>query len=134
MTKWIDNIDSPVVWAVMVENDGQLQMCRAGSHPMIYVSGAMARAQIRRLKKRRLRAAFEDCLLHCRFRNFKLEGLMLQTRIYPVTGFHVDVQESYDEVKKLLAEPERDEFVTLTLSGGEPVSFQRSKIVYFAKY
>ena len=25
---------------------------------------------------------------------------MLQTRIYPVTGFHVDVQESYDEVKK----------------------------------
>lgn len=50
MTKWIDNIDSPVVWAVMVEKDGQLQMCRAGSHPMIYVSGAMARAQMRRLK------------------------------------------------------------------------------------
>lgn len=23
--------------------------------------------------------------------------IMLQTRIYPVTGFHVDVQESYDE-------------------------------------
>ncbi|MHA7078644.1 hypothetical protein [Lactobacillus delbrueckii] len=51
MTKWIDNIESPVVWAVMVEKDGQLQMCRAGSHPMIYVSGAMARSQIRRLKK-----------------------------------------------------------------------------------
>ena len=51
MTKWIDNIETPVVWAVMVEKDGQLQVCRAGSHPMIYVSGAMARAQIRRLKK-----------------------------------------------------------------------------------
>lgn len=51
MTKWIDNIESPVVWAVMVEKDGQLQVCRAGSHPMIYVSQAMARAQMRRLKK-----------------------------------------------------------------------------------
>ncbi len=51
MTKWIDNIDSPMVWAVMVDIDGQLQVCRAGSHPMIYVSQAMARAQMRRLKK-----------------------------------------------------------------------------------
>lgn len=50
MTKWIDNIDSPVVWAVMVENDGQLQMCRAGSHPMVYVTPGVARAQMRRLK------------------------------------------------------------------------------------
>lgn len=59
---------------------------------------------------------------------------MLQTRIYPVTGFHVDVQESYDEVKKMLAESAGDDFITLTLSGGDPVSFQRSKIVYFTKY
>lgn len=50
MTKWIENIEDPVVWAVMVEIDGRLQMCRAGSHPMIYVSQAMARAQMRRLK------------------------------------------------------------------------------------
>jgi hypothetical protein len=50
MTKWIDNIEEPMVWAVMVEIDGSLQMCRAGSHPMIYVSQAMARAQMRRLK------------------------------------------------------------------------------------
>lgn len=49
MTKWIENIEEPVVWAVMVEIDGRLQMCRAGSHPMIYVSQAMARAQMRRL-------------------------------------------------------------------------------------
>ncbi|MCD5488347.1 hypothetical protein [Lactobacillus delbrueckii] len=51
MTKWIENIESPMVWAVMVEIDGRLQMCRAGSHPMIYVSQAMARTQMSRLKK-----------------------------------------------------------------------------------
>lgn len=50
MTKWIDNIEEPMVWAVMSEVDGQLQMCRAGSHPMIYARLAMARAQMRRLK------------------------------------------------------------------------------------
>ena len=51
MTKWIESIESPVVWAVMVEIDGRLQMCRAGSHPMIYVTPGMARAQMRRLKR-----------------------------------------------------------------------------------
>lgn len=50
MTKWIENIEEPVVWAVMEEVNGRLQVCRAGSHPMIYVSQAMARAQMRRLK------------------------------------------------------------------------------------
>lgn len=59
---------------------------------------------------------------------------MLQTRIYPVTGFHVDVQESYEEVEKMLAGSDGDQFITLTLSSGNPVSFQRSKIVYFTKY
>lgn len=41
-----------MVWAVMEEVDGQLQMCRAGSHAMIYVSQATARAQMRRLESR----------------------------------------------------------------------------------
>lgn len=50
MTQWIENIESPVVWAVMAEVDGRLQMCRAGSHPMVYVSQGTARAQMRRLK------------------------------------------------------------------------------------
>ena len=50
MTKWIESIECPVVWAVTVEIDGQLQICRAGSHPMIYVSQGTARAQMRRLK------------------------------------------------------------------------------------
>ena len=50
MTKWINSIEHPVVWAVMEEVDGRLQMCRAGSHPMIYVSQSTARAQMRRLK------------------------------------------------------------------------------------
>ena len=52
MTKWIENIEQPMVWAVMTEIDGRLQVCRAGSHPMIYVSQAMARAQMRRLKNK----------------------------------------------------------------------------------
>ena len=50
MTKWIEGIEHPVVWAVRVEIDGRLQMCRAGSHPMVYVSQGTARAQMRRLK------------------------------------------------------------------------------------
>lgn len=51
MTKMIENIDDPAVWAVMVENCGRLWMCRAGSHPMIYTRQAMAKSQMRRLKK-----------------------------------------------------------------------------------
>ena len=50
MTKWIEGIESPVVWAVMEEIDGTLEVCRAGSHAMIYVSQATAMAQKRRLK------------------------------------------------------------------------------------
>lgn len=50
MTKWIEGIEHPIVWAVMEEVDGTLEMCRAGSHAMIYVSQATARAQMRRLK------------------------------------------------------------------------------------
>lgn len=50
MTKWIEGIENPVLWAVMTEVDGHLQMCRAGSHAMIYVSQATAMAQKRRLK------------------------------------------------------------------------------------
>ncbi len=59
---------------------------------------------------------------------------MIETRIYPVTGFHVDVQESVEEVKRLMTDSDGDQFITLTLSSGNPVSFQRSKIVYFTKY
>lgn len=50
MTKWIEGIENPVLWAVMAEVDGVLEMCRAGSHAMIYVSQATARAQMRRLE------------------------------------------------------------------------------------
>lgn len=59
---------------------------------------------------------------------------MLQTRIYPVTGFHVDVQEPVDEVKKLITNSASDWFITLTLENGNPVSFQRSCIAYFMKF
>lgn len=50
MTKWIEGVEHPIVWAVMEEIDGTLEICRAGSHAMIYVSQATARAQMRRLK------------------------------------------------------------------------------------
>ena len=52
MTKWIEKIEEPVVWAVTEEVNGRLQVCRAGSHPMIYVRLAVARAQMRRLKSK----------------------------------------------------------------------------------
>lgn len=52
MTKWIEGIESPMVWAVMEEVDGTLMMCRAGNHAMIYVSQSTARAQKRRLESR----------------------------------------------------------------------------------
>lgn len=59
---------------------------------------------------------------------------MIRTRIYPVTGFHVDVQESVDEVRKLMAHSAGDWFITLTLENGEPAYFMRDHIVYFTKY
>lgn len=59
---------------------------------------------------------------------------MLQTRIYPVTGFHVDVQESVEEVKRLMTNSAGEWFIALTLENGEPAYFQRGHIVYFTKY
>lgn len=59
---------------------------------------------------------------------------MLKTRIYPVTGFHVDVQETYQEVKNMITLSQYAYFIELTLENGDPVTFQRSQIVYFTKY
>lgn len=59
---------------------------------------------------------------------------MIRTRIYPVTGFHVDVQETYQEVKDKMTASEDERFIELTLENGDPVTFQRTKIVYFSKY
>lgn len=60
--------------------------------------------------------------------------IMLRTRIYPVTGFHVDVQESVEEVKELMAHSAQRWFIALTLESGETVHFMRDHIVYFTKY
>ncbi|MBT9069204.1 hypothetical protein ACXO8X_02485 [Lactobacillus delbrueckii subsp. bulgaricus] len=73
MTKWIEYIESPMVWAVMEEVDGQLRMCRAGSHPMIYVSQAMARAQMRRIKK-------EGCVRPLKIIRYTAESEILNWR------------------------------------------------------
>lgn len=59
---------------------------------------------------------------------------MLKTRIYPVTGFHVDVQESVEEVTELMAHSAQGWFIALTLGNGETVHFMRDHIVYFTKY
>lgn len=40
---------------------------------------------------------------------------MLQTRIYPVTGFHIDVQEPVEEVRKMLQYSEDGCFIAFTL-------------------
>ena len=59
---------------------------------------------------------------------------MIRTRIYPVTGFHVDVQETYQEVKDKMKDSSEEQFIELTLENGDPVTFQRTQIVYFSKY
>lgn len=59
---------------------------------------------------------------------------MLQTKIYLVTGFHVDVQETYQEVENKITLSRYAYFIELTLENGDPVTFQRSQIVYFTKY
>lgn len=59
---------------------------------------------------------------------------MIQTRIYPVTGFHVDVQESVEEVKKLVAITATGGFIALTLENGEPTYIACDHIVSFTKF
>lgn len=59
---------------------------------------------------------------------------MIRTRIYPVTGFHVDVQETYKEVKDKMTASQDERFIELTLENGEPVTFQRTQIVSFYKF
>ena len=59
---------------------------------------------------------------------------MIRTRIYQVAGFHVDVQETVEEVKKQMAETDTGWFIALTLENGEPTYIARDHIVYFTKY
>lgn len=59
---------------------------------------------------------------------------MIRTRIYPVTGFHVDVQETYQEVKDKVTASQDEQFIELTLENGEPVTLQRMQIVHFSKF
>lgn len=61
---------------------------------------------------------------------------MIRTRIYPVTGFHVDVQESYQEVEFMIAQALKTgaNMVVFTLENGEKAAIMTSKIVYFTKF
>ncbi len=61
---------------------------------------------------------------------------MLRTRIYPVTGFHVDVQESYQEVEFTIMHALNTgaNMAIFTLENGEKATFMTSNIVYFTKF
>lgn len=59
---------------------------------------------------------------------------MIRTRIYPVTGFYIDVQESVEEVKKLVARTATGGFIALTLENGETTYIARDHIVSFTKF
>lgn len=59
---------------------------------------------------------------------------MLRTRIYPVTGFHIDVQESVEEVKKLVARTATGGFIALTLENGERTYISCDHIISFTKF
>lgn len=61
---------------------------------------------------------------------------MIRTRIYPVTGFHVDVQESYQEVEFMITQALKTgaNMVVFTLEKGEKAAIMTSKIVYFTKF
>lgn len=74
MTKWIEGVEHPIVWAVMEEIDGTLEMCRAGSHAMIYVSQATARAQMRRLKS-------EGCVRPLKIIRYTADSEILNWRV-----------------------------------------------------
>jgi hypothetical protein len=59
---------------------------------------------------------------------------MIRTRIYPVTGLHIDVQEPVEEVRKMLQCSEDGCFIAFTLEDGEPVYIARDHIVSFFKF
>ena len=59
---------------------------------------------------------------------------MIRTRIYPVTGFHIDVQESVEEVKKLVAITATGGFIALTLENGEPIYIACDHVISFTKF
>lgn len=61
---------------------------------------------------------------------------MIRTRIYPVTGFHVDVQESYQEVEFTIMQAVNAgaNMAVFTLENGEKAGFMVNNIVYFTKY
>lgn len=74
MTKWIEGIEHQIVWAVMEEVDGTLEMCRAGSHAMIYLSQSTARAQMRRLKS-------EGCVRPLKIIRYTADSEILNWRV-----------------------------------------------------
>lgn len=59
---------------------------------------------------------------------------MIKTRIYLTSGAHVDVQESFDEVKYMMAHPAPVWTFDLKLENGEPVHLVWDHVDYFTAY
>lgn len=59
---------------------------------------------------------------------------MSRTRIYTMAGFHVDVQETYEEVQNIINASQDKQFIEFTLENGDPVTLQRTQIVYLFKF
>lgn len=56
---------------------------------------------------------------------------MVKARIYLVSGSHVDVQESFDEVQYAMSHSAPAWTFTLKLENGEPVCLVRDHVAYF---
>lgn len=56
---------------------------------------------------------------------------MVKTRIYLITGFYVDVQESVDEVKDMMTHSAPTWTFTLKAENGEQVCIARDHVAYF---
>ncbi len=59
---------------------------------------------------------------------------MLRTKIYSVSGFRIDVQESVEEVKKLVARTATGGFIAFTLELGGLTYIACDHIICFTKY
>lgn len=59
---------------------------------------------------------------------------MIRTRIYPVTGLQIYVQESVEEVKNMVARTATGGFIALTLENGERTYIACDLIIYFTKF
>ncbi|AGW43655.1 hypothetical protein BTJ35_00680 [Lactobacillus delbrueckii subsp. bulgaricus] len=59
---------------------------------------------------------------------------MIRTRIYLDTGFHIDVQEPVEEVRKMLQYSADGCFIAFTFENGETINIIRDHVISFTKF